>query len=138
MRKKILVVEDDLDLVELLRFNLAHADFSVVVAVDGAEALKKARSVLPDLILLDLMLPELDGFAVCEILRRDSATAGIPIIILTAMSSQLARVTGFGAGANDYITKPFSPKDLLKRIESFLSSVASPETRFENLRVSQP
>ena len=127
MRKKILVVEDDLDLVELLRFNLANAGFSVVVAVDGAEALKKARSILPDLILLDLMLPELDGFAVCEILRRDSATTGIPIIILTAMSSQLARVAGIAAGANDYMTKPFSPKHLLGRIETFLSLVPTPE-----------
>lgn len=128
MRKKILVVEDDLDLVELLRFNLTSAGFSVVVAVDGAEALKKARSIQPDLILLDLMLPELDGFAVCEILRRDSSTTAIPIIILTALSSQLARLAGMGAGANDYITKPFSPKHLLVRIESFLSPLPAVQT----------
>jgi DNA-binding response OmpR family regulator len=127
VRKKILVVEDDLDLVELLRFNLANAGFSVVVAVDGAEALRKARSLLPDLILLDLMLPELDGFAVCEILRRDNATTGIPIIMLTAMSSQLARVAGIAAGANDYITKPFSPKNLLGRIETLLSHLPVPQ-----------
>lgn len=128
MRKKILVVEDDLELVELLRFNLANAGFSVAVAGDGGEALKKARSVFPDIILLDLMLPELDGFAVCEILRRDKATTAIPIIILTAMSSQLARVAGLGAGANDYITKPFSLKHLLGRIESLLSSLPLPQT----------
>ena len=118
MRKRILVVEDDLDLVELLRFNLSNAGFSVLVATDGAEALKKARSQQPDLVLLDLMLPELDGFAVCEILRRDTSTTSIPIIILTAISSQLARVAGMGAGANDYVTKPFSPKHLLNRIEN--------------------
>src|SRR6476660_746920 len=94
MRKKILVVEDDADLVELLSFNLKRAGFSVGTATEGIEALKKARSLLPDLILLDLILPELDGFAVCEILRRDSTTASIPIVILTAMSSQLARLTG--------------------------------------------
>ena len=120
MRKTILVVEDDLDLVELLRFNLDNAGFSVVAATDGAEALKKSKALLPDLILLDLMLPELDGFAVCEILRRDERTARIPIIILTAMSGELARVAGIGAGANDFITKPFSPKQLLSRIESAL------------------
>jgi DNA-binding response OmpR family regulator len=126
VRRKILVVEDDLDLVELLRFNLAHAGFSVTVALDGAEGLKKARSFLPDLILLDLMLPELDGFAVCEILRRDAgATARIPIIILTAMPGQLARVAGIGAGANDFITKPFSPRHLLSRIETVLGAVGA-------------
>ena len=122
MRKTILVVEDDLDLVELLRFNLDNAGFSVVAATDGAEALKKSKALLPDLILLDLMLPELDGFAVCEILRRDERTARIPIIILTAMSGELARVAGIGAGANDFITKPFSPKQLLSRIETALHS----------------
>src|SRR5437899_3810701 len=120
MRKKILVVEDDADLVELLSFNLKQAGFSVGTASEGVEALKKARSLLPDLILLDLMLPELDGFAVCEILRRDPATTSIPIIILTAMSSQLARVTGLSCGANDYITKPFSMKALLSKVESML------------------
>lgn len=117
MRKKILVVEDDADLVELLRFNLKKAGFAVGTAFDGIEALKKARSLLPDLILLDLMLPELDGFAVCEVLRRDPNTASVPVIILTAMSSQLARLTGLEVGANDFITKPFSSKDLLARIE---------------------
>jgi len=120
VRKRILVVEDDLDLVELLKFNLSNAGFAVAVATDGAEALKKARSQHPDLVLLDLMLPELDGFAVCEILRRDASTTTIPIIILTAMSGQLARVAGMGAGANDYLTKPFSPKQLLGRIENQL------------------
>jgi DNA-binding response OmpR family regulator len=120
MRKRILVVEDDLDLVELLGFNLRRAGFSVGTATDGIEALKKARSLTPDLILLDWMLPELDGLAVCEILRRDAGTASIPIIFLTAMSSELARFAGLGAGANEYITKPFSPKLLLERVEARL------------------
>lgn len=127
MRKKILVVEDDADLVELLRFNLKKAGFAVGTAFDGIEALKKARSLLPDLILLDLMLPELDGFAVCEVLRRDPNTASVPVIILTAMSSQLARLTGLEVGANDFITKPFSSKDLLARIESALNHGSQPE-----------
>ncbi|HWX20872.1 MAG TPA: response regulator [Candidatus Binatia bacterium] len=124
MRKKILVVEDDAELVELLRFNLKAAGFSVGTAADGIEALKKARSLLPDLILLDLMLPELDGFAVCEILRRDSALASVPIIMVTALSSQLARLSGLEAGANEYITKPFSLKQLLMTVEARLQRAA--------------
>jgi two-component system alkaline phosphatase synthesis response regulator PhoP len=122
--QRILVVEDDSDLRELLRFNLKKAGFSVGTAIDGVEAVKKARSLLPDLILLDLMLPELDGFAVCEILRRDSALASVPVIILTALSSQLARLNGLAAGANDYITKPFNLGDLLGRVEALLRPAA--------------
>ena len=126
MRKKILVVEDNADQVELLRFNLKKAGFAVGTALDGIEALKKARSLLPDLILLDLMLPELDGLAVCEVLRRDATTASVPIIMVTAMSSQLARLTGMEAGAADFITKPFNIKDLLARIEVTLSGSSEP------------
>jgi DNA-binding response OmpR family regulator len=126
VRKRILVVEDDLDLVELLKFNLAKAGFSVTAATDGSAALKQARGLLPDLILLDLMLPDLDGFAVCEILRRDVSTARIPIIMLTAMSSQLARLAGIEAGADDYICKPFNSKNLLERIGAVLNRVSEP------------
>ena len=120
VRNRILVVEDDLELIELLKFNLAKAGFQVGVATDGAKALHRVRSHPPDLVLLDLMLPELDGLAVCEILRRDAATRDLPVIILTAISSQLGRIAGMGAGANDYITKPFRVKDLLKRIQAVL------------------
>jgi len=115
------VVEDDLELVELLKFNLSKAGFQVGVATDGANALQQVRTHPPDLVLLDLMLPELDGLAVCEILRRDDATKSLPVIILTAISSQLGRVAGLGAGANDYITKPFRVKDLLERIQAVLN-----------------
>lgn len=125
MRKKILVVEDDRDLIELLCFNLRKAGFSVGTAKDGIEALQKARSIGPDLILLDWMLPELDGLAVCEILRRDPAMGSVPIIFLTAMSSQLARLAGLDAGADDYITKPFSPKVLLEQVERRLGRLPS-------------
>jgi DNA-binding response OmpR family regulator len=124
VRKKILVVEDDPDLVELLSFNLRGCGFVVSSASDGLDALKKARSVIPDLILLDLMLPELDGFGVCEILRREPETAKIPIIMVTAMSSQFARLAGLEAGANDYITKPFSPKQLIARVQALLGQPA--------------
>ena len=130
MQKKILVVDDDPDVVELLRFNLKNAGFAVGTASNGVEALKKACSVSPDLILLDLMLPEMDGFAVCEILRRDSFTATVPIIMLTALSSEMARYTGLEAGANDYVTKPFSPKELIARVHGLLRlPPCSPPTR---------
>ena len=118
------MVEDDPDLVELLSFNLRGCGFTVSTASDGLDALKKARTILPDLILLDLMLPELDGFGACEILRREPETATIPIIMVTAMSSQFARMAGLEAGANDYITKPFSPKQLVARVQALLGQPA--------------
>jgi DNA-binding response OmpR family regulator len=120
MRKRILVVDDDPEVVELLRFNLKRAGYATGTASNGVEALKKVCSISPDLVLLDLMLPELDGFAVCEILRRDAATASIPIILLTAVSGQLARVAGLECGANEYLTKPFSPRDVISRVEKLL------------------
>ena len=120
MRNRILVVEDESDLLELLSFNLKKAGFSVATAKSGIEALKKARSVSPHLILLDLMLPELDGFAVCETIRKDPHNASTPIIILTALSSELARLAGFEAGASDYLTKPFRLEELLPRIRGLL------------------
>jgi two-component system alkaline phosphatase synthesis response regulator PhoP len=125
MRKKILVVDDDADLVELLCFNLKKAGFAIGTACEGIEALKKARSIAPDLILLDLMLPELDGFAVCEILRSDKATASMPIIMLTALSSELGRFTGLDCGANEYLTKPFSPKAIVSHVETLLTRATS-------------
>src|SRR5215472_15274354 len=120
MRKKILVVDDDPELVELVSFNLTQAGYAIGTAENGVEAIKKARSLTPDLIILDIMMPELDGFAVCEILRRDSATASIPIIMLTALSSELGRMAGLGSGASDFLTKPFSPRLLVERIEELL------------------
>jgi DNA-binding response OmpR family regulator len=120
MQKRILVVEDNSDQVELLSFNLKRAGFSIGTATDGIQAIKKARSLLPDLILLDVMLPELDGFAVCETLRRDPKTASIPVIMVTAVSSTLANFAGREAGANEYVTKPFAFKHLLNRINALL------------------
>ena len=120
MRKKILVVDDDADLVELLTFNLKKAGFAIGTAFDGIEALKKARSMAPDLILLDLMLPELDGLAVCEILRRNTATAAIPVIMLTALTGEMGRLAGMDSGADDYVTKPFSPKQLVSKVDEIL------------------
>jgi len=120
MPKKILVVDDDADMRDLLCFNFEHAGFIVNTAVDGDDALIKVRMLMPDLILLDVMMPDVDGFTVCEILRRDPATASIPIIMLTALSSQLSRIRGLETGATDYFAKPFSSPKLISRVEDLL------------------
>ncbi len=120
MRKKILIVDDNSELLELLRLGLKDAGFNVATAPDGLEALRRARSVCPDLIVLDLVLPELDGFAVCEALKRDQQTAGIPIIVLTGLNSQFTRYAGLESGANEYVTKPVSPSHLVSRIQYWL------------------
>jgi DNA-binding response OmpR family regulator len=117
---KILVVDDEPDAVELVEFNLKAHGYEVVTAADGAEALHKARQGLPDLILLDLMLPEVDGLDVCKLLRRDQATSGIPIIMLTAKAAEIDRVLGLELGADDYVTKPFSPRELVLRVKNML------------------
>jgi DNA-binding response OmpR family regulator len=129
MRKKILVVDDNADVVELISLNLKQAGYSIGTASNGVDALKKARSLRPDLIVLDVMMPELDGFAVCEILRRDPATAATPIMMLTALSSELGRLAGLGSGASDFVTKPFSPRVLKQRIEGLLQKTSNiPQT----------
>ena len=120
VRSKILVVDDEPEAVELVEFNLKQAGYDVVTAGDGAEALKKARTVLPGLVLLDLMLPEVDGLEVCKMLRRDPATAGIPIIMVTAKAAEIDRILGLELGADDYITKPFSPRELVLRVKKML------------------
>lgn len=120
MRKKLLIVEDNTELLELLRLGFKQAGFSVSTAATGVEGLKKARNAAPDLIILDLVLPELDGFAVCEALRRGEQTAAIPIIMLTGLTSDLTRFAGLESGANEYVTKPASPDQLLPTIKHWL------------------
>ena len=117
---KILIVDDEPDALEVLGFNLKNAGYEVTTADDGDTALKKARQQLPDLILLDLMLPEIDGLEVCKLLRRDTATSGIPIIMLTAKASEIDRVVGLELGADDYVTMPFSPRELVLRVRNLL------------------
>src|SRR5712671_6624355 len=117
---KILVVDDEPDAVELVEFNLKGAGYEVVTATDGSEALIKSRAHSPDLIVLDLMLPEVDGLEVCKILRRDPATAAIPIVMVTAKAAEIDRVLGLELGADDYITKPFSPRELVLRVKKIL------------------
>jgi two-component system alkaline phosphatase synthesis response regulator PhoP len=128
---KILVVDDEPDMLELVSFNLKAEGFEVCTAANGPEALNRARAMLPDLIVLDLMLPDLDGVAVCEILRRLPSTAAIPVIMLTAWSSELARAIGLETGAEAYMTKPFSPRELVLRIKSALRAVAEKDARSE-------
>jgi DNA-binding response OmpR family regulator len=120
MRQKILVVEDEPEAIELLEFNLKQAGFDVVSASDGAGGLKKARDVLPSLIILDIMLPEMDGLEVCKVLRRTPSTSRTPIIMLTAKAAEIDRVLGLELGADDYLTKPFSPRELILRVKNLL------------------
>ena len=101
----------------------------MTTAADGAEALKKARRRSPELIVLDLMLPEMDGFEICKMLRRDPVTAKIPIIMLTAKAAEIDRVLGLELGADDYLTKPFSPRELVFRIKKILSRGETVEKR---------
>lgn len=120
VRPKILVVDDEPEAVELVEFNLKQAGFDVLSAADGAEALTRAHAALPSLIVLDLMLPEIDGLEVCRMLRRDPTTSAIPIIMLTAKAAEIDRVLGLELGADDYVTKPFSPRELVLRIKKIL------------------
>lgn len=127
MKQKILVVDDEPDAVDLVAFNLKNAGYEVVTAADGQEALTKARSVLPSLIVLDLMLPEVDGLEVCKILRRETNTATIPILMLTAKAGEVDRILGLELGADDYVTKPFSPRELVLRVKRLLRTTTSPD-----------
>ena len=122
---RILAVEDEPDLIELIKYHLLRAGHLVATAGTGWDALEQIRRERPDLILLDLMLPDLDGFGVCEILRRDPATVTIPIIIVSAWSSPDTRNLGLELGALDYLTKPFSPHDLVERVNHFLEARAN-------------
>lgn len=134
VRQRILVVDDEPEAAELVEFNLKQAGFDVSIAADGAEALKKARSLMPTLIVLDLMLPEVDGLEVCKMLRRDSATAKVPIIMLTAKAAEIDRILGLELGADDYITKPFSPRELVLRIKRILQRGQAPDQEAERLK----
>jgi DNA-binding response OmpR family regulator len=120
VRPKILVVDDEPEAVELLEFNLKKAGFDVITATDGAQAIRQARSGQPSLIVLDLMLPEIDGLEVCKMLRRDPATAQIPIVMVTAKAAEVDRIVGLELGADDYVTKPFSPRELVLRVNKVL------------------
>ncbi|MCK4632297.1 MAG: response regulator transcription factor [candidate division Zixibacteria bacterium] len=137
--ENILIIEDELDIVELVRFNFTKEGYTVNSAQTGEEGIRIARSTLPHLILLDLMLPGIDGFEVCRSLKFDEKTRHIPIIMLTAKDDDTDVVSGLEIGANDYLTKPFSPKVLIARVRAMLrrriseSADEKPPLRFENL-----
>ena len=120
MSQQILIVEDEADIRELLRFNLEREGFSVLEAADGNEGLKLARQHMPDLMLLDVMLPGFDGFEVCRRLGAQSETANIPVLMLTARGEEMDRVVGLSLGADDYVVKPFSVRELMLRIRAVL------------------
>ena len=119
-RARILVVDDEPDILELVQYNLSKAHYDVVGVESGEEALAHLREMLPDLIVLDLMLPGADGLEVCKALKRDTHTAAIPIVILTARGEEADIVAGLELGADDYLIKPFSPRVLLARIRAVL------------------
>ena len=134
---KILVVDDEPDVVELVGFNLQAAGYTVITAADGAKAIKRARQDLPDLIVLDVMLPDVDGLEACRTLRREAATAAIPIILLTARAAEVDRVLGLELGADDYLTKPFSPRELVLRVRKLLERQKTTEPVLERITCGQ-
>ncbi len=119
-KKRILAVDDEEDILELVRFNLARESYQVLCAASGDEALRLTRSELPDLIILDLMLPDIEGLEVTKILKSDPKTKSIPIVMLTAKTEEVDIVTGLELGADDYVTKPFSPRILAARVKAVL------------------
>ncbi|NMG22142.1 response regulator [Brasilonema bromeliae] len=119
-RHKILVIEDETALLEALRYNLEREGFEVLTATDGLSGLQRAQSVLPDLIVLDLMLPVLEGLEVCRRLRDDANTRTIPIVMVTARGEEIDEVVGFQMGADDYVAKPFKVRPLLQRVKALL------------------
>jgi len=120
MPQRVLIVEDEPDIRDLLVFHLEREGYHVTKSRDGAEAVRLARGATPDLVLLDLMLPEMDGLEVCRRLRQDPVTRAIPIVMLTARGDEVDRVLGLEMGADDYVVKPFSPRELVARIRAVL------------------
>jgi len=123
---KILVVDDEKNIVEAITYNLQRAGFRTLTASDGKRALELAQREVPDLITLDVMLPEHDGWEVCRLLRQDARTKRIPIIMLTVKRDETDKVVGLELGADDYMTKPFSPKELVARVKAILRRANAP------------
>ena len=138
MNSKILIVEDDPNILEALKYNLGKEGYAMLTAVDGVQALELARVNKPDLVILDILLPQMSGFEVCRILRKEMT---VPIIMLTARDDEIDKVTGLDLGADDYMTKPFSMRELMARVRAMLRRVeiqtVIPETprRFGDLEI---
>jgi len=120
IRQKVLVVEDEADIRELLRYNLAQEGFTVEEACDGAEALDRIGRRAPDLLVLDLMLPQMLGLEICRRMRSNPETAKLPILVVTAKSAEVDRILGLEMGADDYVVKPFSPREVVARVKALL------------------
>jgi two-component system phosphate regulon response regulator PhoB len=136
-KSKILIIEDEPSLVEVLSYNLQREGYEVAVAKEGREGLRKAQTLLPDLILLDLMLPGLSGVEICRELKASPRTAGITILMLTAKSEETDQIVGFAVGADDYVTKPFSVKVLLQRIKVLLRRSGGPPPTGDVIEVAE-
>ncbi len=131
-KKKVLVVDDQVDLLEVLRLQFKDEGFAIATATNGVDAIRKARSLLPDVILLDVVLPELDGFAVCETLRNDASTRSIPVIIITGLPGQFPRCAGMESGATDFVSKPINPADIVSKVKALFqqrAAAAAPSER---------
>lgn len=126
--KLVLVVDDEPDIRELVRYNLEMRGYRVEEAADGTKAVELTRQLQPVLIILDLMLPKIDGLEVCRLLKADPVTCHIPIIMLTALGSEVDKIVGLELGADDYVTKPFSPRELVARVGAVLRRFSRDET----------
>jgi two-component system, OmpR family, phosphate regulon response regulator PhoB len=134
--RKILIIEDETDVADLLTLNLRKAGYKVATAADGAAGLQKARDDRPDFIILDLMLPKMSGLEVCRILKGDTATAQLPILMLTAKAEEIDRIVGLEFGADDYVTKPFSPREIVLRIRAIFRRGERAETSLDTGPIS--
>lgn len=134
-KTSILIIEDEKSLVEILKYNLEREGFEVFTADDGRQGLQRAQASLPDLIVLDLMLPVIEGLEVCRRLRSDARTRKLPILMLTARGEEVDEVVGFQMGADDYVTKPFKVKPLVQRIKALLRRLQQSEAEQDNVLV---
>jgi two-component system alkaline phosphatase synthesis response regulator PhoP len=137
MKETILIVEDEKDIARMLDYNLKKEGFKTLCVHDGEDALEEAGRAHPDLIVLDLMLPGMDGLEVCKELKKDTKTASIPIIMLTAKAQESDKVIGLELGADDYMTKPFSPRELLARIKAVLRRMKGKDKLPELLKIGE-
>ena len=127
----ILIIDDEEDIREIISYNLSKDGYTVLKAKNGLDGIKKAKKNIPNLILLDVMMPEMDGIEVCELLRADETTRDIKICFLTARSEDYSQIAGFDAGADDYVTKPVKPKVLASRIKAILRRSSNPQEQVE-------
>ncbi|MFT5139740.1 MAG: two-component system alkaline phosphatase synthesis response regulator PhoP [Rhodothermales bacterium] len=134
-KKRIVVVEDEGDILEVLSYNLMREGYDVFAASDGVEGLQKIQQILPDLVLLDLMLPGMDGLEICRQMRSSDQTQNIPIIMVTAKGEESDVVLGLGIGADDYVAKPFSPKELIARVSAVLRRQTNVNPYSKNERI---